>query len=375
MSVFYNEKLIIIEFLNINRYIRILNIIAFFLKNSYILNLIEYLLFLHNVFFNHEVKMPDYILEIKNLSKDFHSIKSLDNINISIDKSEIHSIVGIKGAGKSTLVKILGGYYPSNSYIGEIILKGKIQQFNSPGDSENAGISIAYQDHNLIDQMTVYENIFLGKEIIKLGIINWQKECAIATQLLHSVGLVIRNDLKLFNLSFGEQQLVKIAKAIYKNKEILIFDEPAVGLTEMELEKFLLILKKLKNDGITCIYLSHELKEVLNVSDRITILNDGKVICTEKNEDLNEDWVLNTMSGRKLERTKSIDSLLKEYGITEREKEIVLSLIRGYSNKEISDKLFISVNTVKTHIAKIYQKLGVSQRIDLANLFRDPQIL
>lgn len=315
--------------------------------------------------------MPDYILEIKNLTKDFHSIKSLDNINVSIEKSEIHSIVGIKGAGKSTFVKILGGYYPYNTYSGEIIIEGNIQHFNSPKDSEDAGISIVYQDQNLIDQMSVYENIFLGTEIMKLGIINWQKECSIATQLLQSVGLDVRNDLKLFNLSYGEQQLVKIAKAIYKNKKILVFDEPTVGLTEKELENFLSTLKKLKIDDITCIYLSHELKEVLNISDRITILNDGKVICTEKNEDLNEDWILNTMSGRKLERKKSIDFLLKEYGITEREKEIVLFLIRGYSNKEISNKLFISVNTVKTHIAKIYQKLGVSQRMDLANLFRD----
>jgi DNA-binding NarL/FixJ family response regulator len=136
------------------------------------------------------------------------------------------------------------------------------------------------------------------------------------------------------------------------------------------MENFIELLKSMKNNGITSIYLSHELNEVLNFSDRITVLKDGKVICSEKNENLNEQWVMSNMSGRKLDRAQNIDIFLKEKGITEREKEIIFSVMKGLSNKEISDNLFISVNTVKTHIANVYQKMGVSQRMDLANLFK-----
>ena len=314
--------------------------------------------------------MIDYILEIKDLTKEFGFVKSLDNINISVKKAEIYSIVGIKGAGKSTLVKILGGYFPSNTYSGDIIIDGKIQHFFSPKDSVKSGISVVYQDHNLIDEMNIFENILLGNELTTFGMISHKKECDKTNQLLKEVCLKANPALKLSELSYGEQQLVKIAKAIAKKAKILVFDEPAVGLTQYEFVNFISSLKKLKNNGITCIYLSHELKEVLNFSDRITILKDGKVICTEKNEDLDEEWVLTNMSGRKLERTKPVDVFLREHGITKREKEIILSLIQGYVIKEISDRLFISVNTVKTHVANIYQKLGVSQRMDLANLFR-----
>jgi ABC-type sugar transport system ATPase subunit len=315
--------------------------------------------------------MSDLVLEIRNLTKEFRSIKSLNNINISFHKNEIHSIVGIRGAGKSTLVNILGGIYTFNSYKGEILIDGKSQYFNSPKDSSKAGISIVFQDFYLFEDKSILENIFLGNEISVFGKIFWNKECVECHELLEKVGLNVNPSAKLSSLSDGEQQLVKIAKAISKKSKIMIFDEPAIGLTEREMENFVGLLKNMKLNGITPIYLSHELNEVLNFSDRITVLKDGIVICSEKNENLNEQWVLTNMSGRKLDRTKNIDVFLKEKGITEREKEVIFSVMQGYSNKEISNNLYISVNTVKTHIANVYQKMGVSQRIDLANLFKD----
>jgi ABC-type sugar transport system ATPase subunit len=314
--------------------------------------------------------MGDFILEMNNVSKEFKRIRSLDGINLSFQKNEIHSIVGSKGSGKSTIVKILGGFYPHCSYQGNIVINGQIQNFNKPKDSEKAGISIVFQDMNLIEEMSVFENIFLGSEISRFGFISWKKECAKTIELLKKVGLKTSPSTKLSLLSDGEQQLVKIAKAISKASKILIFDEPAIGLTKREMENFIELLKSMKNNGITSIYLSHELNEVLNFSDRITVLKDGKVICSEKNENLNEQWVMSNMSGRKLDRAQNIDIFLKEKGITEREKEIIFSVMKGLSNKEISDNLFISVNTVKTHIANVYQKMGVSQRMDLANLFK-----
>ncbi len=317
--------------------------------------------------------MSDYILEIKNLSKIIYPLQVLDNINISIERGELHSIVGAKGSGKSTIVKILGGVYPCNSYNGEILIDGKISHFFSPKDSEKAGISIVYQDSNLIDQLSVYENIFLGKEIQSLGIINWQKESSIAEDLLHQLGCYLRNDIKLSNLSFGEKQIVKIVKALYRKTPIVVFDEPATGLTVSEFEKFIFLLEKLKKNGISCLYFTSIVKEALSISDRITVLKDGITICTDKAEEFSEESLLNIMIGRKLDGIKSLDSLLKEYGITKREKEIIQFLVKGYSNKEISNRLYISVNTVKTHIENIYQKLNINQRIDLVNLFMNNQ--
>ncbi|OHD11571.1 MAG: hypothetical protein A2086_09190 [Spirochaetes bacterium GWD1_27_9] len=313
--------------------------------------------------------MQNILIELKNITKLCSNSLSINNLSLQILSGEIHSIVGMKGSGKSALVKIIAGIYELETYTGELIINGVTIDKNTKSNLKNIGV--VYQDQNLIKDMTILENIFLGNEIKENGIIKWKKQIEMTYNLFEILNINLDPDTKLKSLSLGEQQLVKIIKAITKDPKIIIFDEPTIGLTKIELENLFCLIKKLKEKGITCIYFTKELEEALKISDRVSILKEGKIVFTEINKDLNKETILSLISGRESNRTKNIDLISQQWGITEREKEIIIFLIKGYSNKEISGKLFISINTVKTHIAKIYQKLGINQRIDLINLILD----
>lgn len=244
--------------------------------------------------------MNEYILEMKDITKEFPGVKALDNVTFKVKKGEIHALCGENGAGKSTLMKVLSGVYPSGTYTGEIIVKGKTQNYSGIKDSEKAGIAIIYQELALVKQMSVCENIFLGNEKIKNGLIDWDKSYAETQEVLKEVRLNINPNTKVINLGIGQQQLVEIAKAIAKKAEILILDEPSAALTESETENLLQILKELRSKGVTCIYISHKLNEVFEIADNITILRDGKTICTEQACEMNENKVISKMVGREL---------------------------------------------------------------------------
>ncbi|MDY0027757.1 MAG: ATP-binding cassette domain-containing protein, partial [Candidatus Humimicrobiaceae bacterium] len=224
--------------------------------------------------------MNDIILEMRNITKTFPGVKALDNVNFKVKRGEIHCLVGENGAGKSTLMKILAGIYPYGSYTGDILLNGEIQRFTGIRDSENAGIAIINQELALIPELSVYENIFFGHEIMKGRLIDKNQTIISATEVLKKVKLDVNPVMKVRDLPIGKQQLVEIAKTLSRNANIIILDEPTSSLTEQESQNLLQLLKKLKADGATLIMISHRLKEVVAIADTITVLRDGVTICS-----------------------------------------------------------------------------------------------
>lgn len=245
--------------------------------------------------------MDQYILEMQDIVKEFPGVRALDGVNFKVKKGEIHGLVGENGAGKSTLMKVLSGVYSYGTYEGRIVIEGKEQRFTSTKDSEKAGIGIIYQELTLVKQMNICENIYLGNEFKKIGIIDWNRAMDITKKLLKEVGLAESPDSKIANLGIGKQQLVEIAKALSKDIDILILDEPTAALNESDSENLLEIIRGLKQKGISCIYISHKLKEVKNIADTITILRDGETIDTYVNDDsITEDKIITGMVGREL---------------------------------------------------------------------------
>jgi len=213
------------------------------------------------------MKMSEYILEMKQISKEFTGVKALDNVNFKVKKGEIHCLVGENGAGKSTLMKVLSGVYPYGTYEGEIIYEGKVQQFHKINDSVNTGIVIIYQELALFPDLTVYENIFTGNEIKQGALIDWNETIVEAKKLLEKVNLDVNPETLVKDLGVGKRQLIEIAKALSKDVKLLILDEPTAALNEDDSENLLKLLKELKKQGITCIMISHKLKEVITIAD------------------------------------------------------------------------------------------------------------
>jgi ABC-type sugar transport system ATPase subunit len=220
------------------------------------------------------------ILEMKNITKTFPGVKALSNVSFQVAEGEIHCLVGENGAGKSTLMKVLSGVYPHGQYTGEIVFCGQVQQYSSIRDSEKAGIAIIYQELALVPEMMVYENIFLGNEIKKGVTIDWNETIKRATEALKKVNLDVNPAERVKNLGVGKQQLVEIAKALNKDVKLLILDEPTAALNVDDSENLLRLIRELKQHGVSCIMISHKLKEVIDIADTVTVLRDGQTICT-----------------------------------------------------------------------------------------------
>lgn len=240
------------------------------------------------------------LLEMKQITKEFPGVKALDGVTFDLQEGEFHSLVGENGAGKSTLMKTLSGVYPYGSYGGDIVINGQVQQFKTVRDAENAGVAIIFQELSLVKELTVGENIFLGKEPSRFGVINWAELYQKASKLLKDLRLPIDPRTPVGNLGIGQQQLVEIAKALSQNAKILVLDEPTAALTESEVETLFAILTDLKARGVGMIYISHKLDEVFAMSDRITVLRDGKTVGTQNAKDLTKDKVIALMVGREV---------------------------------------------------------------------------
>lgn len=224
--------------------------------------------------------MDTPILEMRNITKTFPGVKALKDVSFHVQKGEIHCLVGENGAGKSTLMKVLSGVYPFGEYSGDILFEGQVQKFTSIRDSEHAGIAIIYQELALVPELKVYENIFLGNEIKNRFTINWNETIKRARQALDKVKLDVNPEAKVKDLGVGKQQLVEIAKALSRNIKLLILDEPTSALNESDSENLLNLLRDLKTHGVTCIMISHKLKEVIAIADRVTVLRDGQTVVT-----------------------------------------------------------------------------------------------
>jgi putative multiple sugar transport system ATP-binding protein len=247
--------------------------------------------------------MSEYILEILNLTKDFPGVRALDSVNFKVKKGEIHSLCGENGAGKSTLMSVISGVYPKGSYEGKVIYKGKETHYSSVKDSEKEYLAIIHQELALSPYLSIYENIFLGHMKTRFGIINWDKYITASKKYLDQVGLKENPSTIVSKLGVGKQQLVEIARALSKQVELLILDEPTSSLNDEESDKLLNFILELKTRGITSIMISHKLKEVLKIADSVTILRDGKSISSYdvKKDKLDEVMIIRDMVGRDLQ--------------------------------------------------------------------------
>ena len=247
--------------------------------------------------------MSEHILEMRGITKEFPGVRALDNVNFKVRNGEIHCLVGENGAGKSTLMKVLSGVYKFGSYSGDIVYNGQVQQFQSTKDSENAGIAIISQELALIPELTVYENIFFGHEIMHGKTINWNETIIQAGEMLKKVRLDVNPSRKVRELGVGQQQLVEIAKALSKKAKLLILDEPTASLNEDDSQNLLQLLRELQKEGVTSIMISHRLKEVVNIADTITVLRDGATICSMEatGGKVQEGEIIKHMVGREIE--------------------------------------------------------------------------
>ncbi|MBU9468700.1 sugar ABC transporter ATP-binding protein [Burkholderia multivorans] len=261
----------------------------------------------------------DTILEMRGIQKAFGPVKALNNVNLRVKKGEIHAICGENGAGKSTLMKILSGVYAHGSYAGTVLYDGEERIFSGITDSEAVGIIIIHQELALVPMLSITENIFLGNEQSRRGVIDWQASRARAKTLLEKVGLSDSPDTPVGTLGIGKQQLVEIAKALSKEVRLLILDEPTASLNEKDSDTLLELLLDLKKRGVTSIIISHKLNEISRVADSITVIRDGSTVdeldC--RNESVSEDRIIKAMVGREMSdryptRTPNIGDVIFE---------------------------------------------------------------
>ena len=242
------------------------------------------------------------ILEMKGISKSFPGVKALRDVNLTVREGEIHAICGENGAGKSTLMKVLSGVYPHGSYEGDITFEGEVRRFARIADSEHLGIIIIHQELALVPLLSIAENIFLGNEPARFGVIDWGVAFNRTRELLAKVGLKESPDALITNLGIGKQQLVEIAKALAKKVKLLILDEPTASLNETDSDALLKLLVEFKRQGITSIIISHKLNELAKVADQITVIRDGATVETIDchAEKISEDRIIKSMVGREM---------------------------------------------------------------------------
>jgi len=278
------------------------------------------------------------LLSMREITKRFPGVLALDHVTLDIHTSEVHGLVGENGAGKSTLMKIMSGVY--TEFEGQMRIAGQPITFSNPRDAQISGITMIHQELNLIPELTVYENIFLGREIkTRLGTIDRREMRKAAVQLMHDVGLDIDSNRIVGQLRVGQQQLVEIAKALSLNARVIIMDEPTSALSETEVEHLFQVVRKLLNHQVAVIYISHRLDEVFAIADRITVLRDGKVVGTSPAKAITRSQLISQMVGRDLDVLYPKESV--EIGSTMLE---VKDLTYIQANKHILDCVSLKVN-------------------------------
>jgi len=248
-------------------------------------------------------KKDDVILRMNNIVKAFGGVNALDGVDLEVKRGEIHGICGENGAGKSTLMNVLSGVYPHGTFTGTMEFDGEPLDFRSINDSEAKGIVIIHQELALSPYLSIAENIFLGNERAKRGIIDWTLANVEAAELLKKVGLNENVETPILQLGVGKQQLVEIAKAMAKEVKLLILDEPTAALNDEDSEHLLDLIRGLRDHGITAIIISHKLAEIRSVADNITVIRDGKTVdnFSMKDKDNSQSRMIRSMVGRPLD--------------------------------------------------------------------------
>lgn len=283
--------------------------------------------------------MSQAILEMKNIKKVFGSSTVLNNVDFTLNQGEVHALIGSNGAGKSTLMKIMTGVYVADG--GEIYIQGQLKKILSSKDAKENGIAMIFQELSLVQTMTVAENIFLGQEITNGYLRDTKKMTQDAVKILEELGLDIDPNIQVNQLSVGMSQMVEIAKAISKNAKILVLDEPTASLSESEKEHLFKIIRELKAKGVSMVYISHRMNEILEISDSFTILRDGKLVVSDKIKNVDLDAIISYMVGGEnsqkkfewVERTYDADGedllKLEHVSINDKINDISFSLKRG----------------------------------------------
>ena len=300
---------------------------------------------------------PSFILEMRNITKSFSGVHALRDVSFQCRPGTVHALVGENGAGKSTLIKILSGALLADS--GDILFKGEHHQSFSAREALNSGISVIYQELALVSQMTVAENIFLGREPRRtFGIVDTKRLRTEAEKLLKQLGLEIDLDTEVGELTVAYQQMVEIAKALSKNADLIVMDEPSAILAGHELEQLFRIIESLVMRGVTIIYISHRLEEVFRIADEVTVLKDGSLVETRPLKELNRAELVKMMVGRAFEEVFpeptnqpgdpllqaegiSTDTILQQVSLTLREGEILgVAGMVGSGRSELARALF-----------------------------------
>jgi ribose transport system ATP-binding protein len=239
------------------------------------------------------------VLVMDHITKDFPGVRALDGVTLEVRRGEVHALVGENGAGKSTLVKVLSGAVLRDS--GEVRIEGRAVEITSPHAAQQLGVSMIYQEFNLVPHLTVAENIFLGREPqLFAGVIDWGRMYREAAAVLQRLGVSIDVRAPVSRLSMAQQQMVEIAKAISAQAKLIVMDEPSATLTEHELARLFDIIRQLRADRVAIIYISHRLEEIFEIADRVTVLRDGQLIGTHLVGDVTKDDIIRMMVGRQL---------------------------------------------------------------------------
>jgi ribose transport system ATP-binding protein len=244
--------------------------------------------------------MTPHLLEMEGIEKSFPGVRALVSVDLHLECGEILALIGENGAGKSTLIKILGGAHAPDA--GRVRLDGEPADLASPSRARDAGIGVIYQEFPLVPQLTVAENIFLGREIVRAGVINRALENQRAQELFAKIGVPIDPDARPHTLSVAERQVVEIAKALATEVRVLVMDEPTATLTPREVEKLFLVIRELKSQGIGIIYISHRLDEVCEIADRVMVLRDGALVGTRPIAEISRAEMIEWMVGRSVDQ-------------------------------------------------------------------------
>ena len=273
--------------------------------------------------------------EMRGISKEFPGVKALDNVGFTVDAGEIRALVGENGAGKSTLMKILNGNYKKDA--GEILIDGVPVDITNPQVADAHGITIIFQELNLVDELSITENIFAGRLGGKGGFVNWKKLHEKAKVLLERVGFDIAPTTLVGDLTVAGKQMVEIAKALNRDARIILMDEPSATLTKKELDALFQIIRELKEQGIAVIYISHRMEEIFEICESVTVMRDGQIIGTRKVAEVTSDELVEMMVGRELdsaypsrnveigEEVLRVENLCRK----DRRQEVSFSLHRG----------------------------------------------
>ncbi len=253
--------------------------------------------------------MGDVILTMKGIDKSFPGVHALDHVDLEIRKGEVHALMGENGAGKSTLMKVLTGIYSKDS--GSITFEGKEVEFSNPRDAQDHGIVIVHQELNMMNHLTVAQNIFIGREIMNGKLINDAKMNEEASKLFRQLNIDIDPTEKMGNLTVGKQQMCEIAKAISHEAKVIIFDEPSAALTESEIEELFKIIRDLREKQLGIVYISHRMDEIKVITDRVTVMRDGGYVGTLITKDCTKDDIINMMVGRVIYEDPKTESAVK----------------------------------------------------------------